>query len=531
MPFNKESLAATSIASNRLFDELPTELLVDIFSLASGTIRKLYYPPNLDSDMPWVLGRVCSRWRQISRSEPCLWGKFVCVRQESSLTGKVTPRFGLTPTILPEHVFFRFIFITRGNTLTDGVRLAITALCEHRFLRRIQSLDLHITIETYNEMWRLVRPEDFELLQTLKLFVQDREEYREPQLVIDEAFEVHQWWKDSSPFCSAFNLRKLKIGASASWIATYLSAQFPWNQITILRCHHIQGDTAEKLDLLQKCSSLQAIEMSFDRDATTTEITGDFKLSQHLRYFVIHDSFPLALVHALTTSRVWDHILTLALYNCDLPDNHDLYTILKKCPLLTNLYLHQDASPPTQNIYDQLFLPRLSRIHTSDNVASWLFARLLVPALEHLCIYDGTRCFTAARDMVVTSRCVITSFILSSLGEGHVDGMLELLEATPGLTSLHITAILPLKVVDGITCGTALPHLTSLVCFMDLPRQVKDMVKGRLEWEVTTRGRVDLRDICAVVRPAEQPDWDTVMAELNRLEETYDGVSLRMSFT
>ncbi|KAG6860323.1 hypothetical protein C0995_012681 [Termitomyces sp. Mi166 len=50
--------------------QLPPEILSEIFVLLSETIK---VPPKL-TQVPLILGRVCSRWRTISRRDPRLWG-------------------------------------------------------------------------------------------------------------------------------------------------------------------------------------------------------------------------------------------------------------------------------------------------------------------------------------------------------------------------------------------------------------------------------------------------------------------------
>ncbi|KAF9461680.1 hypothetical protein BDZ94DRAFT_804588 [Collybia nuda] len=54
--------------------DIPSEILARIFSLCLGG-SAVPVPPSSSVSMPWVLGRVSSRWREISISEQRLWGR------------------------------------------------------------------------------------------------------------------------------------------------------------------------------------------------------------------------------------------------------------------------------------------------------------------------------------------------------------------------------------------------------------------------------------------------------------------------
>ena len=58
---------------------LPPEILVEIFLQHAAEIAEqvIYRTEPMDrrlSQFPWVLGHICSRWRQIAPAEPRIWG-------------------------------------------------------------------------------------------------------------------------------------------------------------------------------------------------------------------------------------------------------------------------------------------------------------------------------------------------------------------------------------------------------------------------------------------------------------------------
>ncbi|KAG5641501.1 hypothetical protein DXG03_005073 [Asterophora parasitica] len=415
--------------------------------------------------------------------------------------------------------------------MTDDAKLTVAALSDHQFLRRIQCLQLDMSIEAFVEMWRLVRPEDFVGLQALHLWVHYQNCYQDdswPQSVLDGVFEVHQQWKDSSPFRLAVDLWEVTLTAATGlFVAAFLGAQFPWNQIVNLRVKIPNFKPLEKFHILQKCTPLEILKMDFDDDADF-----QFELSQHLHTLWLEREFPLNLAHALTTSRAWDNISLLHLNWARPPWGYDVYIILKHCPVLNTLLLSVRDFPVTQEPRDILSLPCLERINISYSVAHWLFRCILVPALEELCIntLDPADELFTVRDLVVKSQCPLTSFANDNYDAYHdnrkdvIEGTLELLKATPGLTKLRLRTVLPDKIVDEITSGDALPYLTHLNCVMISPRQVERMVRGRLEWEVATGG-VGLEDVSVDVCEDDKAQIQAANVELKRMEGKY-GVRL-----
>ncbi|KAK0442232.1 hypothetical protein EV421DRAFT_1810115 [Armillaria borealis] len=92
---------------------LPPEILSKIFLL---TVSGSYSILESLHDGPWLLGRVCRRWRDISQTYPALWSSFVLANWELELAGEIGPRMfrealrrtkqnGLSMTIWIYHIF------------------------------------------------------------------------------------------------------------------------------------------------------------------------------------------------------------------------------------------------------------------------------------------------------------------------------------------------------------------------------------------------------------------------------------------
>lgn len=80
--------------------QLPPEILARIF-VESFDPAEVIVPPPRKSSIPWALGQVCSRWRDILRAEPLLWTRIVVANTRGlshihtlSLIGDILGRCG-----------------------------------------------------------------------------------------------------------------------------------------------------------------------------------------------------------------------------------------------------------------------------------------------------------------------------------------------------------------------------------------------------------------------------------------------------
>ncbi|KAF9036960.1 hypothetical protein BDZ89DRAFT_1061648 [Hymenopellis radicata] len=76
---DRDTLAAKMDAYTALnppIHDVPTEILVRIFSFAVERPFAVFDQTQPSMDAPWVLGRICSRWRTVAWGTPSLWSNF-----------------------------------------------------------------------------------------------------------------------------------------------------------------------------------------------------------------------------------------------------------------------------------------------------------------------------------------------------------------------------------------------------------------------------------------------------------------------
>lgn len=67
--------------------DIPPEILTRIFSFTTGRHFSIYKV----EEGPWILGKVCSRWRTVSRSSPYLWSSFTLYTPQDLVIKDITP--------------------------------------------------------------------------------------------------------------------------------------------------------------------------------------------------------------------------------------------------------------------------------------------------------------------------------------------------------------------------------------------------------------------------------------------------------
>lgn len=64
---------------------LPPELLGEIFVTCMGS-AEISIPLNRSPNIPWIFGRICSRWRKVAQAEPRLWNR-IAINEDPFRTG------------------------------------------------------------------------------------------------------------------------------------------------------------------------------------------------------------------------------------------------------------------------------------------------------------------------------------------------------------------------------------------------------------------------------------------------------------
>ncbi|KAG6898675.1 hypothetical protein C0993_005240 [Termitomyces sp. T159_Od127] len=441
---------------------LPPEILLEIFLILAND--DISIPPVL-TQIPWVLGRVCSRWRSITRSDARLWG---CPQVE--WTSKP-----------PVHKIERAF-----NVLPPVVRLSLRIRQEPDFnshnnlkflipyIHRCKVLDLSACMNSFDDFWLTPMPHNaFANLYQLSLHIDDIT--RPGERIISGT----NWGDMAGLLRMASQLRSLSISSNWSWSPVLLSMGIPWNQLTHL---YVQGvsDIPALYKVLRQCSSLVRLYLvTLSAYKSVPKFSNDLHLDHLLDLHVSGYSRPSWIPQLHN----WECLTDLTLshpYHAD-----DLQDMLHKCVNLAHLSFH----PPGDFPLEPLPLPSIRTIRMKNSSYGGLpFSRLVLPSLEELYIFDRARLdLIGVCDMLENSQCPLSYFFFNALSSSVIPR--DFLLSISSVTSQSITALFPLgkfsaHVLNDIGLGILLPKFDKLVCIPDSVEAMLDMLEARINWQV-----------------------------------------------
>ncbi|KAH0580253.1 hypothetical protein J132_09334 [Termitomyces sp. J132] len=216
-----EHVARLSLASAAQ-KQLPSEILEQIFRLGSEGLDSVVLPPML-SDYRWVLGRVCSDWRRVSRSIP-FWKaviEFVDTGrwQEPYDVARPLKEFRCAVDILPE-IARILLIVDRNDGITTGALIPHLACVK----------ELNYAIRSTQGLMEIFPPGALSGLECLRVYA------RLPPLEEDEPTHIN-------PFVGfvAKSLRLQHLEILSEGLPTFLLSDIPWSQLQSF--HLIIGDT------------------------------------------------------------------------------------------------------------------------------------------------------------------------------------------------------------------------------------------------------------------------------------------------
>ncbi|KAG6846928.1 hypothetical protein H0H93_011049, partial [Arthromyces matolae] len=249
---NQEHLVLKYRAALTPHKVLPPEVLSDIFlyclptpsthTTMNDSSTSLRLPPK-PTDAPWVLGRVCSTWRAISRADSRLWPQ-----TKISIYDRPSPHLKRVCELLPT-------VAKLSVTFCGPPALAKTALLP--YLRRIQKLTIRMGIVGYVGLFGMVSPLDFAGLQSIDLSIVERSSENDTQGLrhadVDGIFKL------------ASQLKQVKIEAAARGFPI-ASLGFPLGKITSLDISGVKElDTPTVFSILQHSHNLEDLNVSFSQ--------------------------------------------------------------------------------------------------------------------------------------------------------------------------------------------------------------------------------------------------------------------------
>ncbi|KAG6818285.1 hypothetical protein H0H93_006274 [Arthromyces matolae] len=345
-------------------------------------------------------------------------------------------------------------------------------------------------------------------LKHLSLDTTDRYAYS------SESEEIGLAWRnffESRAITDLSCLQELTVKSQSDLLGVFLTANFPWHQLTTLHLH-IRGAMSNKDLALLACplrlsTNLVRLEINL-KDAGEPmlhhqeEHPMTFPLLQHLS---IRGPIQLSMFGSFVSSknlRSFEARLAISL--------SDFYFIVQQCTVLTDLTALVTPSTHPSASSGLIILSYLHTLRISFNrkVKEWSpasFPTLLVlPRLTSLTVqvsdYD-TFPFDFSLDLINRSNCQLSKarFLLddpSSLDYPEpIETVLPLLAVINNADTVHAKGfIFPQVVLDSIAAGTLLPCLFHLELTASTLDQLLSTINFRLRRE-KTRGYIKLQKI------------------------------------
>lgn len=451
---------------------LPPELLLEIFFILSN--EQVSIPPVL-TQIPWVLGRVCSLWRSISRNDARLWG---CPQVE---WGSELPfcKIERAFSILPPAVRLSVKVMERGasNSHTD-FKLLIP------YLHRCRILDFFAGINSFRDFWSASIPQNsFTDLYELSLRIYDVT--REQRIA-----SATKWESMAGLLHTANQLRSVSLSSELSWSPILFWMGIRWNQLTHL---YVQGmsDIPALYNVLCQCDSLVLLSLgtisfydlafpgTLSPYKSVPESIEDLHLD-HLRNLHVSGQRGRSWIPPLHNWGCLTHLSLPHSYPADY-----LQDLLQKCVNLTRLSFHSPSDFPLEP-FSLLSVRTLEIMNSSYGRLP--FSRLVLPSLEELSISDHARLdLSGVSEMLEHSRCPLSYFLLESLSCSVIPR--DFLLSMSSVNSKSIAVLFPVgifsaHILDEIGLGTLLPKFSELVCIPESVDAMLDMLEARIDWQV-----------------------------------------------
>lgn len=433
----------------------PSELLLEIFLMLSD--KEVTLPPIL-TQSPWVLGRVCSRWRSISRSDPRLWG-CPLVSRTSDLY-KPGRAFSILPPVVPlslrVHRYFRFLI---------------------PYLHRCKVLDMSAHMSSFDDFWLAPIPHNaFNNLYHLSLHIDDSVNLQNPFT------SRTKWGSAAGVLRMASQLRSVSISSYSSWSSIFLSMGIPWNQLTHLQFEGL-SDIPAFYKVLRQCNSLVRLNLrTFSSYDSHPELSNELQLD-HLHLSVLQVSGYGDRPSWIPPLHNWECLTNLVL-SYSYPADY-LQDMLQKCKNLA----HLSFQPPRDFPLIPLSLPSIRTISMVISSSGHLsLSNLVLPSLENLTICDfADMDLSYVCVMLENSQCHLSNFVLRSHSPSVIPR--DFLLSISSVASESIEVLMPegrfsTHILNDMALGTLLPKFVKLVCIPDSVEAMLEMLEARVDWQV-----------------------------------------------
>ncbi|KAF9458304.1 hypothetical protein BDZ94DRAFT_1270969 [Collybia nuda] len=350
---------------------VPNELSTEIFNLS--TPKPIVAPgPNRGNEFPWVLLRVCKRWRDLVLGTSCLWNNIHVDYDEvgGNRQWNVEEQTRVAKSILSKSKDVPLTLLVTCSLVTNNNMwpLLLDMMTPH--FHRLKSLRID-TPGLLLESFLKLEPIQFDCLEYLSLGSEDLLWTSSP----------------SSTFRNAHYLRHIEIQFFFDWRTNPL----PWSQLThISMFHRYSGHIIH--DFLRVCSALVFLYIKVGK-------FDEIIIGRHMTV-PIHLSF----------------LTTLKLMANDIPEF--LRPLI--LPHLTQLDLISSRSPPKQPTWNPATTPLLYTFRKLSSITT----RICIPASDTQLLLKSLPYLTQLK---IRESAGLFQETLTSLADGSLASRLEIL--------------------------------------------------------------------------------------------------------
>ncbi|KAG5338261.1 hypothetical protein C0989_007824, partial [Termitomyces sp. Mn162] len=489
------------------------------------------------SEIPWTLGQVCRRWRQLSRTMPELWGMTIvssrlppwCFGSSIQSRGTQTRGIARALEILPEvsrisldvsppvptrslSPYFSRITELRWTLEADQKQESMEIL-PPGVLSNIQRLrvdlgqpssDVGLHAKSYPDLFgKTSCLRDLTLLSDTPNFLLTDIPWDQicslslctsTTVMNDCTRPTWVWLRDSiNPFCSMSSLKDLTFEVTSEFLKMITSFDFPWNRLKSFKIcwqyeQNMDVDLATIMPTLDKCTSLTRLEIDhhgyLSPEQTSLKSFEPIIFSK-LKSLSIRGELP---VFVMLSSYPFEN--TLQKLQIQRVRLRSLHAILRQCSHLTHLHCSVETERRGQFLTQpSTTLPHLT--YLDIDVWDGLFPDLVVPVLKSLMVSqnDDIDLLSTIVNFVRNSEAKLEKFTYHCAGLSRsinppAQHVIDLMSILKDCMTLDIPQIsLPRDLVDEFATGSLLPCVRHLNIGTSSPAVFCLMIQGRLERE------------------------------------------------
>ncbi|KAF8056494.1 hypothetical protein FPV67DRAFT_639348 [Lyophyllum atratum] len=507
---------------------LPTEALVEIF-IHTVDGQSTRFPPT-SWRCPWLLRKVCSRWRAVALNEPCLWNRFKLDARKFG-TIPIPKLISLAKDVLPPA---GPLFLSLEEPLNEtrsgfAMRTILDTLVIPR-LARLKGLSIQTTISSFSHLFNTPSP-SLANLESLHLDLWG----------VSHVPEVAGQFSKADILKSATNLRMLEIRPrvlQTSRITNFVtSLPMPWHQLTSLVIGELLDQAAWDLHrVLGECRSLKRLRaklpsvLAVEKRLIAENYVHNLPDLQHVELEGATMLSPSLLMNLLP----WNQLVSLKVTRINLlpwgssDDSKTMiagvYDVLRECLRVEELSIHALHEPPP-GFATTFILPRLKDL-TLIKQSIPLLDQLIAPALTSLKLMGQTKnVFPAGMlcDMITRSECALATF--TSFGITHCDSppnLLRFLDLVPSLHTLRFPdVVLDPPCIRSLADGEILPRLRSILCGLQETSAVAfvDGLEARTKERIAKGARPVIRHAIGYIPQVDSMPWELLQNTTRRMQQ------------